>query len=364
MRYFVLLVIAFVVANTSYAQVRISGTVNHNGKPADKVIIEVYEAGVKISSLAATKRGQYLMDLPFDREYVLVFKKSMMIPVRIDVNTTLSDRNKEFLEVDVPLNMELFCYFDGLEITPYDQSIGEIKQNGIGQNTFGFIPDAANVEAMKVVNEGSKQRLKNGEQPVEVPTGSAVAFTGTQPAKKAPENVADDKVRLEEERADRTAGRFQQVENSQLEQANLKREQVQVEAETSVAKRTVQEDHAVIEKTNRHDYAMEQQRNQDFIADARVARHDDMISSLEYTASNASLTAENKATTLVPVPLTKEVENYLFSSVERLIVNEQGIQNQYEKVTYDMYVIELVYCYKNKEEISEESYAAIAQLFK
>lgn len=365
---FVFVGIVFLAMN-AYAQVSVEGVVIHDGEALDEVLIQVMQDNKVQRTVAANKRGRFEVEFLVDEEYVVVFQRPYMIPVKIAVNTEVpEDLLEDGTSVEVPLNMELFKRFKGMDVSPYGKPIGKIKQVGSGKNLFQFVPDPLVLPAVKSVNEESRRRASAGEEPIlsefirtdDLPSQAALKEKINEPKdpKTVSEAVPPKVEEVEVDEADVNARRFEQVEAGELARNELKRAQAN-RADAGLAKEDVNQiDYISEAKRLKQQQAEQEAMNRSEAVNAHVARQEQMEDWLMMAA--VSKTPNEVPPTML---LRREFESGVIQSSERLWISRNGTEHAYEKVDYNWLLFEVSYYYHNEEEISESEYREVRALF-
>lgn len=209
-------------AQMAGAQVRLVGEVRHDGKPLDQVMIRVYENNELNRTIAANKRGVYEMDFAFNKRYLIVFTRPFMVPVKIDVNTSVDlSGNSTKQAVEVPLNMEMMQRFKSVECVACDEVLGEIRRSGAAVNSFVFEGDAAVIAGVKAAKAQAEAAAKRGEKPVDEPylALSDIATLPSATAKPEPPSVGEEIAINKEVELKSEVQNFEKVEEAEVAKA-------------------------------------------------------------------------------------------------------------------------------------------------
>lgn len=364
------------------AQVKLYGEVTHNAKPLDQVTIQVYESGKFQRTIAASKKGKYDMEFPENHRYVLVFRRPFMVPVRISVNTALGEKQGSVQELayEVPLNMEMYYRYEGMDESAYEGPIGEVCAQGEGKNTFSFRPDKQRMEKIKAMNDLSLRMEAEGRQPLAdaeekeagdnaetkgIPAKSmtAVQAEGAREDEKRDARVTDPHEREKELRIDRQADRYGQIEQANEETSARARDM----QERSQAARTdhgdVREHYIVTSKQTRSEVLAGQKEQEDKTLDAKVEKQERLMTEIEHAARQKAAAARAQ-TDENTYGVSRRMDEGWFYTEEVLRVSECGTRNEYKHITYHWLIIDTDYYYLNDSEITKEMYEEARQLFK
>jgi len=363
------------------AQMSIEGEVNHANASMDMVTVQVYENGKILRTIAANKRGKYELVFPYNHEYILVYRRPYMIPVKIAVETNKPDGVQSNVTVAVPLNMELFKRFKGLDISAYKKPIGIVKGDGTGENSFAFFPDKGVLSEVKKVNDESIRRMNAGEDPIdseevltdiaespgkrEKVSKSTPRSTANSEAKDEIEHEKGNKIAptldIEKGSADLSVERYDRMEEGQNE-SNRHERGKQIKKQASLTNESLeQESYIVSSKIGRSKQLESKSEETKGLADTRARKHEEMLESLQDNSKGPSAPRLRMGADKEPV--MRKGSDGAFYSEELLTIKESGDTSKYKKVTYDWLLIEFDYYYRNDKEISEDTYNEARALF-
>ncbi|MEQ9186677.1 MAG: hypothetical protein RLP15_03020 [Cryomorphaceae bacterium] len=353
------------------AQVRVSGNVVHADEPVTDVTIKVIENGDVLRTMLADRKGRFETDIPFGKNYTLLFVRPFMLPVAIDVSTS-EDAESE-VHYDVPLKMRMYNRYSGMSESLARKSIGRIERTGTGENAFTFVPYVKVIEELKPLYAESERREAEGEQPI----ASEVFFPETTPeavtknidraggtnANPSDANAPDgpEKAIAEEslDRSGREAGRFEEVERSK----EIERERILQSMERSGSAKEKAEragaDYIDASKQLRRELEMQDDTRNLEIAEARIQKQADQGVHLESVHMGASPTMDQSASKLVK----HSVDAGMFVYDERLLIELAGTRFEYRKAVYNWLLFDVTYYSKDDKEISEEEFDEVKRTF-
>ena len=348
----------------------------HDGEFRENVTVQVFKNGKILRTIAVNNRGKYQIDIPFDREYLLVYRASFMIPVSIQVNTEYTNALEKNLLVEVPVNMELFKRFETLDISAYRTPVGVVAESNEEMGMFEFYPDKQAISKIKIVNEKSILLSSQAEKPIETRDSELkqILFIQSQKEKSGLDNdgVVKNKesgpntkeearkegtIDHEKEKMNATITQYQQQESGYKEAAIVMRQR-QANALNSKEIRSDNQ-YEYIYKTkelkSRELQKIEYQKNE--FVKAKVDRQEYLAGLITDGALGKSVDVERKR------PLSKKNNAGFILSEEIITINEAGIPMTYRHNNYDWMFFELDYYYKGKEEITKEQYDRAKSLF-
>lgn len=359
---------------SGWAQVRLSGEVSHEGAGLDQVSIKVVEDGKVLRTLAVNRRGKYETEIPFDKQYVLVFTRPFMFPVSIDIDTRMFEELPETV-YEVTLNMSMFHRFSRIDDQPFKASIGVVKKTGKGEDAFSFVPNTKAIAQIKRLHAEIQQRFAAGEAPIEdseslereertfdafteeVPVDEPV---GAEAAETPPERKVE-KASLKEEDdvvLDIDAQKRHHAREEEVQVISRSKQRNSWEDQRSALQ---QEDDRMQEeiqqsKRARQEWAEQHEKEQTLLAEARAAKQE-RLSSMGASRSSAT----SNVTPSIQVIDFRTSEG-IWLSEERLLVSENGKRIEYVRASYDWLLFEVVTCSKNGEEIAEQEYEQVKAL--
>lgn len=376
------LICCLVAGISSWAQVQLGGEVKHDGKGLDDVSIQIYEDGTLQRTILANKRGKYEIEVPLNHQYQLVFRRPYMIPARIDVDTRAkSSWDTEGTVVDVPLNMELFHCYKGMDVRAYRTPLGVVRNTSEVLDGFKLHSDKDHLAALKKVNAKSRELEAAGKSPVrieEVERDESVKEkpeTKTKPVAETPApakpatsgttSKEEPAVSVEEEteavRIDREVEHYDRVEAAETERAKNERA-LQTKSQVSASdRRNEQENYIASSKSVRSRVSSDEEEELRDVADARVAKQQRLQDDLEAAAAKARIDSLSR---LEPTRgIKKTLDSGVILTEEKLLVCEEGVEHNYRKVVYDWLLFDVEYYYKNDTEISKDEYEVARDLF-
>lgn len=378
------LICCFFLATSAWSQVLLNGVVTHEGKSLEGVTIQVYENGKALRTLEANRRGKYEIEIPLNHTYMLVFRRAYMIPVRIAVNTTVYQKvSEDKLIIDLPLNMELFHYYKGMDVKAYREPMGEVRNAGGELADFEFFRDQERIALMKEVNEESRRRERKGESPITPNDQEGAELTTTvqvsntkepepehnQEAESRPEPQESDiavaknaEEEANEVRMDREVENYDRIEAAETERANNERAMQQRSQHTATDKRNQQENYIATSKSIRSKAERDREQSQREAVDARVIKQQELERDMEEAASKARLADHMRANELTR-GLKRTHASGWFYEEEKLQVCEEGVEHDYRKVIYSWLLFDVEYYYKNDSEITKDVYEVARRLF-
>jgi hypothetical protein len=350
------------------------GDVVHNEKNLEGVMVQVFENGRILRTIAANKRGKYQIDIPFNKEYTLVYRASYMIPVGIEVNTTYMNPSNENIVVEVPLKMELFKRFNMLEIESYKSPIGIVKVSTGETGVFKFYPDKKVLSEISLVNEKSRLLANQGEKPIdtenaeirqlffgpsvnEVETASSSDLPNKKQSVGIRDHIIDPTIDSETEKINAANAQYIQQETGYEAASKLLRNKQL----NSISAKEIASDnqYEFIYKTKEirsREMQMIENRSSD-IVEARIKKQEYLADLVEGNSTYNSL----KATRQVPQSRTHN-DGFILSE-EVIKVSVGDVSSIYKHDNYDWILFEVNYYYKGKEEITKAQYDQVKSLF-
>lgn len=361
----------FLMASTIHAQVRVSGNVVHGDEPVTDVTIKVMEDGDVLRTMLADRKGRFETDIPFGKNYTLLFVRPFMLPVAIDVST--SDDEESEVRYDVPLKMRMYNRYSGMSESLARKSIGRIERTGTGENAFTFVPYVKVIEELKPLYAESERREAAGEQPI----ASEVFFPETdqetsakrdERANETKTNGSDADARVDREkpiaeepmdRTGREVSRFEEVERSkEIERKRI----LQSKERSGSAKEKAEQagsDYIEASKQLRRELELEDDMRELEIAEARIQKQADQGVYLESVHMGASPPMGQSASKLVK----HSVDAGTFVYDERLLIELAGTRFEYRKAVYNWLLFDVTYYSKDDKEISEEEFDEVKRTF-
>ena len=360
-----ILFISLLLSLAGFAQLRISGLVEHEGHPLTDVIIKIEENGKVKESVEVNRKGKYLVELDFDRKYTLIFTRPYMFPVSIDVNSEVIRKHNSAIEYEVPLNMVMFYRYEGLSDLVTKESIGTIKITGSGEESFSFVPNADVIERLKPLQKESLKREANNVQPSNG-NGAKDVVSSTTPVESntEPENNVEKtpitKPEVKEDaphsvnRADFQQMRYAAIEEAKTIETNEAKqsEQRKSGAQTQSAleaKRYLEES-----KMIRAEFVAEDQARERAIMEARAKKQE---AALMLASGVLHPSPISRASNLIL--LSHAVNDGVFEFEEMFIVQEGNTKHQYKKVIYNCVLFDVTYYTRDQAEISQNEYESI-----
>lgn len=357
------------------AQVSLLGEVRHNQKALDGVTVQIFEDGKILRTIATNKRGKYQIDIPFEREYTLVYRAQYMIPVSIVVNSSISRLNKDKLIVEVPVNMELFQRFEGLDVKAYQLPIGIVKESDKESELFKFYPNAEVISSIGEVNKKSIILMSQGQEPLITKDSEVKKFFFA--SKSVENNLETDKPRENSSISERNSKVEDTESDSELNEkildvtsSQFDQQEVGFEEAAKVSRQN--QKHALASKestgNNQHEYIFKtkqikgreleelDRKTQDF-TEARIGKQEYLAELITWKPLD-TLAISNK-----PKLSSKSVNEGFILSEELLNISEGGVRKSYRHDNYDWIFFELDYYYMDKEEITKEQYDQAKRLF-
>jgi hypothetical protein len=348
-----------------FAQVNLLGEVKHTNSGIDGVIIQVLENGSIVRTVNANKRGKFTLEIPFEHDYTLVFRAPYMIPVRIRVNTKSANAlNARDVAIEVPLQMELFHRYKGLDISAYNSPIGEVKNIGTGENSFQFVPDLGVIGNVKSVNAESIKRENQGEPPIDSEELKASRSPGNSETLESndlgesrivenpKENAVSKNANQESDdlKFDRRVSNFDHVAEAENSGIDRQKELTIAQSSQATINNSDRESYIISSKIEKSESSDENSDQVRMIADAKVYRQTVIDSQLAESA-------------LFNKGVADKPQIVAFITEIRLQVLELNKRQLYRKVIYDYWFFELEYYYKNNQEISGKLYDEVDTLF-
>jgi hypothetical protein len=374
MRTIVLLIFVFLLSQMGWSQVRLSGEVRNGDDALDQVTIKVVENDKVLRTLAVNRRGKYETEIPFGKQYVLVFTRPFMFPVSIRIDTRMFEALPETV-YDVPLNMSMFYRFEGIQEEAFEESIGVIKRTGQGEDAFSFVPDADVIERLRALQNESKTRHKAGEEPIEKAQEAGIDDSLEAFSEKESTDPTADGVEPEIKEA-AVNDRLEPAHKSELDIAAQKRHHAHQE-EVSALNRSAQrsswegqrsaqqnEESRVQEeidqsKQARKEWSEQKEESEYMLAEARAGKQTRLVQmGVEEVVKNQPLGESRPRVELVDY----RTNDGLWLSEEHLLISENGKRIEYVKARYDWFLFEVVTCSKNGEEIAEQEYEQVKAL--
>lgn len=302
-----------------------------------------------------------------------------MIPVRIDVDTKAkSSWDTEGTVVDVPLNMELFHCYKGMDVRAYRTPLGVVRNPTEVMDGFELYTDDEHMAELKKINAKSRALEAAGESPVRIDEVErdepAMDKPNSEPEKEEPlESIAKPKngptdeplISLEEEVESARIGReiehYDRVEAAEMERAKNERA-LQTKSQASDSdRRNEQENYIASSKSVRSRVNSDEEETLREVADARVAKQQRLQDDIEAAAANARVDSLSRLEPARGIKMSKETG--MFFTEEKLLVCEEGVEHNYRKVVYNWLLFDVEYYYKNESEISEDKYEVARNLF-
>jgi hypothetical protein len=372
MRAIGLLIFVFLLSHSGWSQVRLSGEVRNGDDALDQVTIKVVENDKVLRTLAVNRRGKYETEIPFGKQYVLVFTRPFMFPVSIHIDTRMFEALPETV-YDVPLNMSMFYRFEGIEGAAFEESIGVIKRTGQGEDAFSFVPDADVIQRLRTLQNESKTRHQAGEEPIEKAEEEGIddsleAFSEKQPTA----STGDETEREEVATNDRTdLPRVSELDIAAQKRHHAHQEEVKAlnrsaQRSSWEGQRTAQqnEESRVQEeidqsKQARKEWSEQKEESEYMLAKARAGKQTRLLQmGVEEAGMNQAANESKPSVELVDYRTSDGV----WLSEEHLLISENGKRIEYVRARYDWFLFEVVTCSKNGEEIAEQEYEQVKAL--
>lgn len=367
-RYLIFLIIFCGSISKLHSQVTIAGEVAYNGAPLNGVMIQVYKKAKIQKTVAANKRGRYEIEFDYGQQYLLIFRASYMIPIKILINTELEDEALSQMKIDVPLNMELYKRFKGMDISAYNDAIGQVLNTGSGVEAFSFVPNAEVLARVKKVNLESKRREANGELAVDVIESEVItdemktlkpkneSIKSSEEATKVIE-ASKEEMEAVEKLESKTIVWFETIEKAEDEKVEYNQMKQNQYSEQVTDQKAIESDFIYDNKTIRKESAESADQQRSDLIDIRVKKQ-------QYKDELLMMKIEN-STKLGPrlsddyILVDRQVDDGTFSDEEILVIRQGPQLNTYKMVTQNWLFFDVTYYYKNGSEISEDEYIRV-----
>jgi len=333
------------------AQVVIEGEVRNGSDVLQDVTIQVLENNKVIRTIAANRKGQFETAIPFGKEYTLTFRKAFMYPISISVNTSIDKAKTTGKSYVVPLNMQMFYRFQGMDGRPTRNPIGLIKQTGTGTETFSFVPDQKVIKQLKVLQKESTARYERGEQPIDKEVNERGKTEIAAPEVK-PDSESVEEVNDTPDRIDALVERNDIIKEAQKIERETEKQSEEVRQSVSETKGDETDDFIVASKRIRTEALEEKRERQDQLSDAKIEKDKSL-----YPSMNQGYRAGTDAPSMVLIK--SSLDDGWILDEESMWVDQGGVIYTYEKETYDLGFMVVTYFYKDNEEITEEQYESI-----
>ena len=375
MRVLALNIILCLTASLSVnAQVVLSGSIMNGGEGLDDVTIRVTEDGKMLRTIAASKRGKYEIDVPFGHTYILTFTRPYMVPVSVQVNTDV-EAGGEDESYMVPLNMEMFNRYKGMDRTTDLDPIGVITQTGTGEETFSFVADTEMIGLFKSLQKESQEFERKGESPVleEVQStqekenevfheGEAdhidnLKLSSENETKPATEVKSEDTIIDREGRQNK---RYEMIDEANEISTIGARSRIEGRTSSKEESAEVNSMHTAKQKKTRAAYHEERQAQQRELADARVARDAEIFDAI--TSGAAGRGPYPDMDDSQPIVIKVSESSGWFYDEEIIVVRRNHDVEEYRKTTYNWVLFDATYYYLNETEISATDFQEINRL--
>ena len=348
------------------------GDIVHDDENLEGVTVQVFENGRILRTIAANKRGKYQIEIPFNKQYSLVYRSPYMIPVSIQVNTSYTAALSEDVLVKVPLNMELFKRYRSLDITPYKSPIGIVKESLDDQGEFRFYANVDALSEIKLVNKKSEDLLTKGEKPIETDNAEIRQIFFTESAGKdipvSESNESDINKSPDDKWIDPTIDE----DEGKISAAKSQYNQQEIGYEASNEALRLKQVKTIASKENasdnQYEYIFETKELRSRELQAIENRHSKMVDAkVQKQAYLAELITNNvnskTSANLRQVPQSRTNNAGFIFSEEIIKVNDGEFSSTYRHDNYDWLFFEVNYYYKGKEEITKEQYDQVKSLF-
>jgi hypothetical protein len=348
------------------SQVVLSGNVTHEDEVVNGVVIQVLENDRIQRTISANKRGRYQIEFDYGHEYLLVFRASYMIPVKIEINTKLQDSKLSEVKIDVPLNMTLFKRYKGMDISAYDKPIGVVLNSGTGEQAFSFVADPLVLAEIQEVNAEAKRRAENGERPIEIVEtevltdglARSIANSEEKGKKVIDVNVQKELKKLDSNVIDKMEAtplsRFEAIEKAEDEKVQYRQKRQNQFNESVTDQKALESDFIYGNKAIRKETFETNKMEENQALDARIKKQNQFDEILILNAESRQPIGPRIADDIKL--LEKKKEEGTFFDEETLIVQQGMIKNTYKITTQNWLFFEVNYYYKNGKEISEDEY--------
>ncbi|MEX2595962.1 MAG: hypothetical protein WEC59_03450 [Salibacteraceae bacterium] len=365
---FIFAVCIFTVSQ-SWAQVKLSGHVQHQSEKLSDVTIKILENGKVLKTLSTNRKGGYETEIPFNRQYVLSFHKAFMYPVSIAIDTRIPLDMVEESIYEVPLNMRMYHRYAGIPEGPFKKIIGTIKKTGQGSHSFSFVPDTKVIKSMRSHQALSLELDESDEKPIEHPLQESIEMNVDEPLVEEPKNrKAVTTSKLEEpsksevdviskpDPFDHQSDRYEVIKASkQLEISQIK-QAVDDQQSTDIELGEAQHEHVATMKGIKSENEIQRQSKEAFLADAKSAKFIREKDLMPFVRSGYA--AEKN----IPKVISFKSDSGYWIEEEKLMVEQNGVRNEYVKTTYDWLLFTHKSFTKNNLEISEKEYEQIRKL--
>ncbi len=350
------------------------GDVVHNEKNLEGVMVQVFENGRILRTIAGNKRGKYQIDIPFNKVYTLVYRASYMIPVGIEVNTTYLNPSNDNIVVELPLNMVLFKRFSTLNIESYKSPIGIVKVSTRETGVFKFYPDKKVLSEISLVNKRSKLLSLQGGKPIDTDNTeirqlfftpglnkAEIASSSDLPNKRPSEgtrnHMIDPTIDSDMEKINAANAQYIQQETGyEAASKSLMQKKLNSISAKEIASDNQYEFIFKTKEIRSREMQMIENRSSD-IVEARIKKQEYLVDLVENNTTNKSLKAIRQ------VPQSKTHSDGFMISEEVIKVSVGDVSSIYKHDNYNWIFFEVNYYYKGKEEITKAQYDQIKSLF-
>lgn len=324
--------------------------------------------------MLADRKGKFETDIPFDKEYTLLFVCPFMLPVAVDV-VTLEVALGEQLLYEVPLRMRMYHRFQGMSEAESRKSIGVIRKTSEGEESFSFIPDDKVIARLKPICQESEEREKAGEQPVpsevfslpkeDVARSNVSAGESNDDisSKESIDEPANEMISKEEDsstpdREARASDRYEEVATSKEEERQ--RMVSNDEQLTNATARSQSEGDNYVQDSKRLKAALRDSMSESAIdlAEARIKKQERVA----IPSSEVEIIGRPATTAMKPKLIKHTMDNGIILREERVIVERDGERKTYRKATYDWLLFEATYITCDDLEISQEEYDEVKRM--
>lgn len=359
------------------AQVTLSGQVAQGEVLLPQASVKIFSDGKMYKSVAADRKGNYRVSLPFGGEYELVFHHSLMVPVKVVVNTQIPHSKRGmYEEYEVPLNMKMFYFYAGLYSESLEKPIGLVSFMGEGRESFQFTGDKLAIEAILKIGKQSEVLYKSGKRPVEfarpVKENSAVPLADghadAPPYKQVKKALIvhgqNEQAKMDSARVSKSEATSMRVfaaaeaHKSQLEESRARKNASLVPLQA-----TQGENMAYAEKRLRNDLLEREGLKEKQIEQASMVRQaqDQDAYGLAYMQAKAFGSFSRAVGKIQPVEITVE-QDWLVKE-EKLVVSEGGEKVEYREVETNFLFYRESKYWRNQKEIKAGDYQKVQKLF-